>query len=54
VVDIKEIEPSPNFDYDLENNKRKQIIDAEPTAIVARPKQSNQKSQRILRKGSAS
>jgi hypothetical protein len=35
VVEIKETEPSPNSDSDSENYKRRQIIDAEPTAIVA-------------------
>jgi hypothetical protein len=35
VVELKETEPSPNSESDSENNKRRQIIDAEPTATVA-------------------
>jgi hypothetical protein len=35
VVELKEIEPNPNSDSDLDNNKRRQIIDADPTATVA-------------------
>jgi hypothetical protein len=34
VVELKETESSPNSDSDSENNKRRQIIDAEPTATV--------------------
>jgi hypothetical protein len=35
VVELKETELSPNLDSDSDNNKRRQIIDAEPTATVA-------------------
>jgi hypothetical protein len=35
VVELKEKESSPNSDSDSENNKRRQIIDAEPTATIA-------------------
>jgi hypothetical protein len=35
VVEIKDKESNPNLDPNSENNKRRQIIDAEPTATVA-------------------
>jgi hypothetical protein len=35
VVELKEKELNIDLDPDLENNKRRQIIDAKPTAIVA-------------------
>jgi hypothetical protein len=34
VVELKETESSPDSDSDSDNNKRRQIIDAEPTATV--------------------
>jgi hypothetical protein len=34
VVELKEKETKPNSDSDSEKNKRKQIIDAEPIAII--------------------
>jgi hypothetical protein len=34
VVELKEKESEPNLDFDLEHNKGKQIIDAEPTATI--------------------
>jgi hypothetical protein len=34
VVELKEIDSSPNLDSDSENNKRRQIIDVEPTATI--------------------
>jgi hypothetical protein len=34
VAKIKDKYPNPNLDPDLENDKRRQIIDAEPTATV--------------------
>jgi hypothetical protein len=33
VVEIKEKYPNPNLESNLENNGRRQIIDADPTAI---------------------
>jgi hypothetical protein len=35
VVELKEKESEHDSDSDLEHNKRKQIIDAEPTATIA-------------------
>jgi hypothetical protein len=35
VVEIKEKDPNPNSEFDSENNGRRQIIDANPTATVA-------------------
>jgi hypothetical protein len=35
VVNLKDRDSNPNLDIDLENNKRRQIIDAEPIVIVA-------------------
>jgi hypothetical protein len=35
VVELKDKELNPDLDPDSENNKRRQIIDAEPTATVA-------------------
>jgi hypothetical protein len=35
VAKLKDKELNPDLDHDLENNKRRQIIDAEPNAIVA-------------------
>jgi hypothetical protein len=35
VVELKDKETNLNLDPDLENNKRRQIIDVEPTIIVA-------------------
>jgi hypothetical protein len=35
VVELKETDPSPKLDSNSENNKRRQIIDVESTAIVA-------------------
>jgi hypothetical protein len=34
VAELKETESSPDSDSDSDNNKRRQIIDAEPTATV--------------------
>jgi hypothetical protein len=34
VVEIKDKESKPDSDYDLENNEKREIIDAYPTAIV--------------------
>jgi hypothetical protein len=34
VVELKEKELNPDSDSDSKNNKRKQIIDAEPTATI--------------------
>jgi hypothetical protein len=34
VVELKEIESSPDSNSDSDNNKRRHIIDAEPTATV--------------------
>jgi hypothetical protein len=35
VSDIKDKEPNPDSESDYENNGKRQIIDADPTAIVA-------------------
>jgi hypothetical protein len=35
VAEIKEKEPNPDSEPDLENIDRRQIIDVDPTAIVA-------------------
>jgi hypothetical protein len=35
VVELKEIETNPESNSDSNNNKRRQIIDVEPTATVA-------------------
>jgi hypothetical protein len=34
VAEIKDKEPNPNLESDSENNGKRQIIDADPTAIV--------------------
>jgi hypothetical protein len=44
VAEIKDKEPNPDSESDSENNGKGQIIDADPTAIVA-PQQFNQKNQ---------
>jgi hypothetical protein len=51
VAEIKDKEPNPDSESDYENNGKRQIIDADPTAIVA-TKQFNQKNQQILKRGS--
>jgi len=38
VSELKEIEPSPKSDSDLENNRRRQIIDVKPTSTVTTKK----------------
>jgi hypothetical protein len=53
VAEIKEKELNPDSKSDSENNGRRQIIDADPTATVA-TQQFNQKNQQILKRGSAS
>jgi hypothetical protein len=35
VVKLKEIEPSPDIDFDSDNNKRRHIIDVEPISTIA-------------------
>jgi hypothetical protein len=35
VVEIKDKEPKPDSDFDSENTSKRQIIDADPTVIVA-------------------
>jgi hypothetical protein len=35
VVELKETKSSPDSDYDSDNNKKRQIIDAKPTATIA-------------------
>jgi hypothetical protein len=35
VAEIKDKEPNPDSEFDFENNGKRQIIDADPTAIVA-------------------
>jgi hypothetical protein len=34
VVEIKDKEPNPDSEYDYENTGKRQIIDADPTAIL--------------------
>ena len=34
MVEIKDKEPNPNLESDYENTGKRQIIDADPTAIV--------------------
>jgi hypothetical protein len=50
VVEIKDKELNPDSEYDSENNGKGQIIDADPTSIVATT-QFNQKNQQILKRG---
>jgi len=38
VVELKEKESIPHSDFDLENNKGRQIIDVEPTATIVATK----------------
>jgi hypothetical protein len=38
VAELKENDPNPNSEYYLEHNKRKQIINAEPTATITTTK----------------
>jgi hypothetical protein len=38
MVDLKDKELNPNLDFDLENNKRRHIIDLEPTVTIATAK----------------
>jgi hypothetical protein len=52
VVEIKDKEPNPNSESDSENIDRRQIIDADPTVIVATPT-IHQKNPQILKRGSA-
>jgi hypothetical protein len=52
VAEIKEKEPNPDSESDSENTGKRQIIDADPTAIVA-TQQFNQKNQQIQKRGSA-
>jgi hypothetical protein len=35
VAEIKDREPNPDYESDYENTSKRQIIDADPTAIVA-------------------
>jgi hypothetical protein len=51
VAEIKDKELNPDSESDSENNGKGQIIDADPTAIVA-TQQFNQKNQQILKRGS--
>jgi hypothetical protein len=44
VAEIKDKEPNPDSEFDYENTGKRQIIDADPTAIVATT-QFNQKNQ---------
>jgi hypothetical protein len=51
VVELKDKESNPDLDPNSENNRRRQIIDADPLLLL-QLQQSNQK--RILRRGSDS
>jgi hypothetical protein len=51
VAEIKDKESNPDSESDSENNGKGQIIDTDPTAIVA-TQQFNQKNQQILKRGS--
>jgi hypothetical protein len=52
VVELKDKESNPDLDLDSENNKRKQIIDEEPTATIAtatiQPEEDPEEGERLF------